>query len=119
MTPLTDNLDPLNPDANDDATFDSTKDYLKELVGEGKKFKTVEDLAKGKAESDAFISSVTRENKELRDSYKKAIEEVNSRTRLEDLVTKLSTMAADTSKDDSEERPNDTKNESVINPDDV
>lgn len=36
------------------------------LVGEGKKFKTPVDLAKGKLEADAFIEKVKEENKELR-----------------------------------------------------
>lgn len=40
---------------------------LDELVGEGKKFKTVEDLAKGKLESDAFIEQLEGENKTVRE----------------------------------------------------
>lgn len=40
---------------------------LSQLVGDGKKFKTVEDLAKGKMESDVFINSLQDENKSLRD----------------------------------------------------
>lgn len=40
---------------------------LTQLVGPGKKFATIEDLAKGKLESDAFIEQVKGENKELRD----------------------------------------------------
>lgn len=36
------------------------------LVGEGKKFKTPEDLAKGKLEADRFIEQVKLENAELR-----------------------------------------------------
>lgn len=38
---------------------------LNSLVGEGKKFKTVEDLAKGKISSDAFIETLKREKEEL------------------------------------------------------
>lgn len=45
-------------------------DPLAELVGEGKKFKTVADLAKGKIESDAFIARLLEEQKELRDDLK-------------------------------------------------
>ncbi len=36
------------------------------LVGPDKKFKTVEDLAKGKAESDAFIERIKAENAQMR-----------------------------------------------------
>jgi hypothetical protein len=40
---------------------------LADLVGEGKKFKTADDLAKAKLESDRFIESLQRENKEMRE----------------------------------------------------
>lgn len=58
---------------------------LSNLVGEGKKFKTVEDLAKGKAEADAFIEKLKGEVDELRKelqaglSLKQAIQEVDKR----------------------------------------
>lgn len=54
------------------------------LVGDGKKFKTVEDLAKGKLESDAFITRLLDENKKYQ-------EELATRTRLEDIVDRLGT----------------------------
>jgi hypothetical protein len=38
-----------------------------ELVGEDKKFKTVEDLAKGKLEADSYIAQIEGENKAARD----------------------------------------------------
>lgn len=41
-------------------------DVLSTLVGEYKKFKDVESLAKGKAEADAFIASLQAENQKLR-----------------------------------------------------
>jgi len=40
---------------------------LGQLVGEGKKFETVEDLAKGKLEADAFIERLEGENKLTRE----------------------------------------------------
>lgn len=56
---------------------------LEVLVGEGKKFKTVEELAKGKLESDRFIAQLQAEKRAL-------LEEKNTRERLEELVNKLS-----------------------------
>lgn len=41
-------------------------DLVAHLVGEGKKFKTVQDLAKGKVEADTFIARLQQENKALR-----------------------------------------------------
>lgn len=42
------------------------------LVGDGKKFKTVDDLARAKIESDNFIEQLKRENAQARDEVKKA-----------------------------------------------
>jgi len=53
------------------------------LVGEGKKFKSVEDLARGKLESDNFIKRLLDEQKTLRD-------ELLAAKRLEEIVDKLS-----------------------------
>jgi hypothetical protein len=57
---------------------DPNKNYLEELVGEGKKFPSVEELARGKAEADAFIARITAENATYRDEVqkRKTMEEV-------------------------------------------
>lgn len=39
---------------------------IEDLVGEGKKFKSVEDLARAKLEADSFIEKIKAENEELR-----------------------------------------------------
>jgi hypothetical protein len=46
-------------------------DLVVGLVGEGKKFKTVGDLAKGKLEADDFIERLKTENKALRETLEK------------------------------------------------
>lgn len=46
---------------------------VSDLVGEGKKFKTIEDLAKGKAESDQFIERLKAEQAELRAELAKKV----------------------------------------------
>lgn len=67
----------------DDQTNDDTNvDHLAELVGDGKKFRTVEDLAKGKAESDRFIATLQAQLDEART-------EVQKRIALEDLKTAI------------------------------
>ena len=55
---------------------------VESLVGEGKKFKTVEDLAKSKLESDSFIDQLTGEMKELR-------KDLNTRLRAEEAIEAL------------------------------
>lgn len=58
---MTDNVTPPNAPAA------PTGSVLDQLVGPDKKFKDVEALAKGKAEADNFVASLTRETKELRE----------------------------------------------------
>ena len=51
-------------------TFDISAQgpLVQELVGEGKKFKSVDDLAKGKLEADGFIEKLKVENAALREA---------------------------------------------------
>jgi len=120
---MTDNLDPLNPDNTNDSgvTFDPNKNYLEELVGEGKKFKDNQALAKGKAESDIFIKTLEREKKELLEDYTKLREEVNTRASLQDLVTQLAQVKAQSASNENPEDGlgNETRNEPVIKPEDI
>ena len=55
----------LFTNTDDQTTIDPNKDYFAELVGEDKKFKTPQDLAKAKAQSDAFIQQLINEKREL------------------------------------------------------
>jgi hypothetical protein len=55
---------------------------LDQLVGPGKKFATVEDLAKGKLESDRFVDQLKTEQAGLR-------EDLNQRVRMEELLERL------------------------------
>lgn len=66
----------------DDQTNDDNVNHLEALVGEGKKFRTVEDLAKGKAESDRYIAQLTSQLDEART-------EVQKRIALEELKTAI------------------------------
>lgn len=78
-------------DQNDDVTqqLDQNKNYLEELVGEGKKFKTNEDLARGKAEADLYIQTVNRRADELRQDYLKLRDEANAQAKLQELIDRL------------------------------
>jgi hypothetical protein len=73
---------------------DQNKDYLVELVGEGKKFKTSQDLAKSKYEADAFIEVLKKQQDELRADYLKLREENVSKAKLEELIGQLETRQA-------------------------
>lgn len=58
-------MDLFTENTDDQTTIDPNKDYFAELVGDDKKFKTPQDLAKAKAQSDAFIQQLINEKREL------------------------------------------------------
>lgn len=66
----------------DVVTIDENVDYYSELVGEGKKFKSEKDLARGKWESDQYI-------KRLRTELEAAKAELQNKSSMEELVNKL------------------------------
>lgn len=83
---MTDNLlDQSNPDPQ----IDPNKNYLAELVGEGKKFKTQEDLARGKYEADSYIKILERTRDEMRDDYLKLKSDYEARAKLEEIADQL------------------------------
>lgn len=67
------------------------KEFLPELVGDGKKFKTVEELAKGKYEADLYINDLIRQKDELRADYLKLRDDSEARGTLKDMLDKLRT----------------------------
>lgn len=66
--------------------LDDTKNYLADLVGEGKKFRTAEELARGKYESDSYIETMKRRQDELREDYLKLKADYDARAKLEELL---------------------------------
>ena len=59
-----------NQPTNINSTTESDNDIVASLVGEGKKFKTLVDLAKGKIEADQFIERLKEEQAEMRATLK-------------------------------------------------
>lgn len=60
-------------DADETPVVDQTKEYYPELVGEGKKYATQEDLAKAAVHKDMFIEQLKRENAEARQTISERI----------------------------------------------
>lgn len=71
-----------DPVSSNPTTDDDDSNPLENLVGEGKKFKSVEDLARGKLESDRFIAQMQQEQRELR-------EELNKRATVEEVLRRI------------------------------
>lgn len=65
------------------------KEFLPEYVGEGKKFRDAEALAKSKYEADQFIETLKREQAELRKDYLSLREETQLRANLQDLLDQM------------------------------
>lgn len=63
-------------------TTDENIDYYEQLVGEGKKFKSERDLARGKWESDQYIAKLKQKLEETEN-------ELKSRAAMEELYNKL------------------------------
>lgn len=100
----------LFSDQDDSPVIDPSKNYLEEYVGEGKKFKSAEDLAKAKAESDAFIEKLKSETAGLR-------QELNTRLKLEEAIDRLSSQAP--SSEHEPKAPEQDQGQPAIKPEDI
>lgn len=83
---MTPNL--LEQTDEDQPQVDESKNYLEELVGPGKKFATVEEMAKGKHISDEVIKIKDKRFDALLEDYKKTRDENIAGPKLQDLVDK-------------------------------
>lgn len=97
--------------------FDENKNYLEELVGEGKKFSSPEDLAKGKAFADQHISVLESRFDELRNDYNQLRHDYTSRASLEEMIDELRKQQL-ASRDENQDS-NEVNNEPRFNPDEV
>lgn len=75
--------------------IDPNKNYLEELVGEGKKFKSPEDLARGKYESDNYIKILQQRFDELREDHERVRSESAAKARLEEIIDKFGNLQKD------------------------
>lgn len=76
--------------------FDPAKDYSTELVGEGKKYKTVADLAKGAVFKDAHIARLEKEAADRKAETERLQNELSTRARLEELVDNIASGTSKT-----------------------
>jgi len=82
-------------------SVDPEKDYLSELVGDGKKFKTAKDLARGKYEADMYVETLKKRSDDLRADYLRLREESMSRAKLEELIDQLSKQKQNSSNENT------------------
>lgn len=72
----------VTPDNYDEVDDTSDKNYVEQLVGDGKKFKDANALAKGKMQSDLFIQQILAEKRDLE-------AKLNTNQSVEDLIKSL------------------------------
>src|SRR6266576_1424713 len=78
----------LNDD--DQIVIDETKKYFDDLVGDGKKFKDPESLARGKWHADRTIELMEKRMDDLRTEYTKEREKNLTRAQLEEVIARFS-----------------------------
>lgn len=100
---------------DDHIDIDENKDYEAELVGDGKKFKTTKDMAKGKYLADRQVEVLTRRMDEMREDYLKAQDELKTRASIESMLDQIATRDHSTNRDDTTMRNEDKK--PVLDPD--
>lgn len=86
-------------DASQDQGGNEPSNYLEALVGEGKKFKDIESLAKGKWEADRTLNFKNQEFDRLRNEYLAKDEELKNRMRMEEIIERLSSSNQQSSSD--------------------
>src|SRR6266853_6356138 len=104
--------DLFQPGPNDTQELDPEKKFYDDLVGEGKKFKDPEALARSKIESDRFIANLLREQSEMRETLNKRINE-------EEFLNRLEQFSKPKSPDAGNQPPTDGTPSTAITPQDV
>lgn len=99
----------LDTNQDDQIQIDEDKNYFEELVGEGKKYKDPEALAKKSLHADRTIAERERELKELREDFLRQREALQSGMSQKDFLDQLKTVVQSTSRDQTNNTNDDTK----------
>lgn len=100
-----------------DNIFDAPADHggaslFENLVGEGKKFKTTEELARGKVESDRFIEQLKAEMTALKD-------DLAARVKLEEVIDRLTSRENENPYEPPYQEQRERSSQPAINSDDI
>ncbi len=104
---------------NSQIEFDQNKNYLEELVGDGKKFKSVDDLAKSKAYSDIHIANLERRMDQMREDYIRVKSESESGAKLQELIDLMKTQGTQQQTSSTNTQANDGTQSPVIKPEEI
>jgi hypothetical protein len=111
--------DSLFEEPQDDAPqIDPNKKYLEDLVGEGKKFKDIESLAKGKWYADAQVEVQNKRMDQMRKDYLQLKADYDARAKLEEYLDQIQAKPQ-INTPQSEAPKQEVSNAPAINPDDI
>jgi hypothetical protein len=96
--------------------IDPEKKYLEELVGDDKKFKDLESLARGKFEADQYIENQNRKLDELKSDFFRLKADYDARAKLEEYLEKLPGIRQDQQHQQNHQMQDDKP---AYNPDEV
>jgi hypothetical protein len=101
-------MDDLFNQNEDQIQIDETKNYLEDLVGDGKKFKTPEELARGKFESDSYIKILEKRLDMSRQDLESLRNEYNAGKSLKELLDQMNDKQPTTSREQTQ-NPNEVQ----------
>lgn len=81
-----------NPNPENDQNV-QTVQYSERLVGEGKPFKDIEALAKGKMDADAFIEQLKNENAQMREAVASSEQEALKAATMSQVLEAVRTLS--------------------------
>jgi hypothetical protein len=90
---------------------DPNVNYLEELVGEGKKFKSVDDLARGKYEADQYINTVIQQKDQLLQDYNRLKADYEATASLKEIADRI---ASSNQQFNTRDNTNDANEPSVL-----
>lgn len=102
------------PTGEDNTAVDENVNYLEQLVGDNKKFKDVNDLAKGKARSDEYIRLLESRLDALRDDYLKVREENVAGPKLQELLDRLEAKEQELASRSNTQIPNEVNQQPTL-----
>lgn len=97
-----------------DQPGESEPSVLDQLVGEGKKFKTLDDLAKGKLEADAFIEKLKEENQMALEELTKLQGKEEEGTKIKELLDLVKNQNTESKDNQAEEVDLDAKIREIL-----
>jgi hypothetical protein len=101
-------------------TTEATTTALETLVGDGKKFKDLEALAKGKVDADAFIVTLQEQVRQLSEELSQANVSADRKTQLENLMSSLTNTTKTPASTPAGNQPQESNNQTTgLSHDDV